>query len=987
MAAILRLTDGTTYINLISSGSGFHLDEWKPAVSDYKNSGTYQDSPLSDGKRLVAAVYDNAVETFQVKLSGLSQDAAIRTTQDLRRLLKKAVDYWCERQNEPVWIEAKARDETNTRYAIVVKGVMANDDNPMGMPFLQPLCSKAVMDGLTIAVERGHWCALPPGTSEILSATISPSISNPINTTQLAAGAFAGNTINAVVAANGKIYSSAAGGRLYRSDNNGTTWGLASTTAGITIPRWGLSVSPNGTVFMMGHNGNTVIYKSTDVGATMTVVSTSATYVGNGGIIALTDTVIIAWWGSGPAASVIRRSIDGGVTWATIYTAVGTEDLMGILKLTDGTLLISARDATTGTNLYRGTNLGSSWTYTHIANGTNILYDMLETSRGVILGAWSWGSGGHGAVRISTDAGYTWNTMTSPSWFLAYPDGLAEDQYGHLYTNQNGVVYTSVEGLVWTAITGGTGGSWVVNTNNDLVLIGATTDVHRVNFSNTATQVIDSALVANKSNLANIDSVVLDDGGALTTLSPMITFPIELLPVVPAVNDAIYFGCNTGGNNSGPFCSLVFDLSVAASATTSYAITWEYYHTDTTWHTLTVNDNTAAGSAFGVTGVHTVHWVQPADWTTVAINTITGYWVRARVSALTGTMTAPMQQNRAVYSITSPNIEIDNVVGDLPALARAVVTMLSDCDGVGGSAPDLYTNRLICGARSYERGPTFNAYLNASDEQNPLGVTVAAGDGTTTFVVPGTDATVVSYTTGKRCLHNPTAAETTMKDIVTWTLSTLVARDYYGTFHTFMRGQQSGTKGDISVRLVITTGSGGVSWTSETKQFVQTTDFQLIDFGRITLPVSSLFNSDELADSTSLTIQATAVSGTPNLYIHDLILIPTDEWAGDFTDTVNTANSTLINGKVLVIDSVSNPRKAIAAKLKSGSPSGLTSSLWNAVANGPLTLEPNTTQRLWFLTARTAAVGASPDWRSEPYVCHSVQLYKNERYLSARGDR
>jgi hypothetical protein len=327
-------------------------------------------------------------------------------------------------------------------------------------------------------------------------------------------------------------------------------------------------------------------------------------------------------------------------------------------------------------------------------------------------------------------------------------------------------------------------------------------------------------------------------------------------------------------------------------------------------------------------------------------------------------------------------VDIENVKGNLPALAALVTTVVSDNNGTVADGPDLYSNRVVCGLRDYDRGPNFNAYLNASDEQNSLGVTVTLGTNTS-IVTVATDPTVVGYVTGKRCLYNPTAVEV-MANRVTWTLSTLIARDYYGTFHAFMRGQQ--TVAGISVRLVVTTGSGGVSWTSETKTFANQNDHQLIDFGRITLPVSSLFMLDEIADQTTLTIQASSLSAAANLYIHDLILIPTDEWAGDVSDGVNSANSALINGKVLVMDSVFNPRHNLTAKVKSGSKDGLVSTVWQTVNNGPLTLTPNTHQRFWLLSARTYAVSpATLDWRSEPYVAFKLQWYKNERYFSSIG--
>jgi hypothetical protein len=67
MPARLVITDGTTTIDLIDRSFGFHLDSWEPAIAQYKQGGTFSDSPLADGRRLVDRHFDNAFETFELK--------------------------------------------------------------------------------------------------------------------------------------------------------------------------------------------------------------------------------------------------------------------------------------------------------------------------------------------------------------------------------------------------------------------------------------------------------------------------------------------------------------------------------------------------------------------------------------------------------------------------------------------------------------------------------------------------------------------------------------------------------------------------------------------------------------------------------------------------------------------------------------------------------------------------------------------------------
>jgi hypothetical protein len=53
MPARLEVTDGETTIDLIQRGGGLlYLNDWTPAISQAKAGGIYQQSALSDGRRL-----------------------------------------------------------------------------------------------------------------------------------------------------------------------------------------------------------------------------------------------------------------------------------------------------------------------------------------------------------------------------------------------------------------------------------------------------------------------------------------------------------------------------------------------------------------------------------------------------------------------------------------------------------------------------------------------------------------------------------------------------------------------------------------------------------------------------------------------------------------------------------------------------------------------------------------------------------------------
>jgi len=226
-----------------------------------------------------------------------------------------------------------------------------------------------------------------------------------------------------------------------------------------------------------------------------------------------------------------------------------------------------------------------------------------------------------------------------------------------------------------------------------------------------------------------------------------------------------------------------------------------------------------------------------------------------------------------------------------------------------------------------------------------------------------------------------------MADRVTIALSTATARDFYGVFHAYVRARQTaGAAGDIDVQLRIETGSGGVSINSGIVQFTNLSPWQLLDMGEVRIPAATDLKSDEYTDAASVVIRAGSTSTGDSVCFYDVILMPADEWIGNFTDRANTADSAVSAGRLFDIDSIINPKADLRALCRESDAYESIVSIYQAAAGGPAILQANARQRLWFLTARTASVGSS-DWRSEPCVSHSVVLHKVQRYLSGRGDR
>ena len=134
---------------------------------------------------------------------------------------------------------------------------------------------------------------------------------------------------------------------------------------------------------------------------------------------------------------------------------------------------------------------------------------------------------------------------------------------------------------------------------------------------------------------APLGGAVADDGGVQTdetvpanndTASDM-----TLLPAVPAVNDAYYFGRTSIWE--------WLELRMGTAGIGTWDIDWEYWN-GSSWSPLSdVIDGTIG---FRATGTRLVTFTVPLDWAQTTVGGIAGlYWIRARVSAYTSIVTQP----------------------------------------------------------------------------------------------------------------------------------------------------------------------------------------------------------------------------------------------------------------------------------------------------------------------------------------------------------
>jgi len=596
---------------------------------------------------------------------------------------------------------------------------------------------------------------------------------------------------------------------------------------------------------------------------------------------------------------------------------------------------------------------------------------------------------------------------------------------------------SSTYGLYWSSFLP-TGGQWFCGVDS-----GAGTDIYAldniVTVGRSAT-CDDEVFAVNHRSELNVTHVKVFDATAAPPNDyvdefPAAAFSFDLLPAAPAINDAVYFCIDTALQTNGdpPLDNLVFDIDTPAY---DLSLRWEYYNG--AWATLDVQDGTdAGGGPFTRSGVNNVSWGPPSDWTTLAVDGVTGLWVRCFSYAAVGANpVAPTQQNRNVYTVNWPRVDIDDaqVPGTLMALARHILTMRSDEDGYASGVPDLYANRVMMGLRQIERGgidcSDFTAYLNCADEQNPVGIACSLG-GATSFI------DFLDHAPGRVARYAPSGVES-MAMRVRFELEGTLARQFHGKYRAFARVRQyDGDLGTITMRLYVGSPWGADEYWSKIKTIPGTDGFnKLIDFGEIELPLARVLTPSEYPSTTSIELHAactsdltifmnslgrwmsstilappnntsqsgisptdfdhwttnriwydmlTPVGEYPEIYFLDFILLPTDEWFGDYVDDVLSTSTPLQEARYLELDSIANPRERLRPLIKNAATDGI-AAVYEPQSPGPVLLQPQADQRLWYLFDRSATTGTG-DWDASSHILLSGQTRRMARYLGMRGDQ
>jgi hypothetical protein len=152
--------------------------------------------------------------------------------------------------------------------------------------------------------------------------------------------------------------------------------------------------------------------------------------------------------------------------------------------------------------------------------------------------------------------------------------------------------------------------------------------------------------------------------------------------------------------------------------------------------------------------------------------------------------------------------------------------------------------------------------------------------------------------------------------------------------------------------------------------------------------IESSVNPTDLSHWTSAQLTydgLTSFAESPVLYFLDMILMPVDEWHGDFVDSVLSTTTALQQGYYFDLDSIGNPRER-QRPLVMNAATGAVMTVYEAQSPGPALLNPNTKQRMWHLFDQSTTT-SDGDWNASGHILVSARAERMARYLGMRGDQ
>jgi len=970
MYSELYLTDGTTKLDLLganrsSNGVGIAVRRMILSRPSRQPSGMLQQP------------YGAVTETYDMSIVGYSPNDVAARQQLLDRWLEQARNYF-ESNSEIniIWLVARALGETNTRYAVVYGGVIESYGDIYSQPFAdRGICS---LNEITLGLERGTWLGYAPAEPACLAADNTASW-NPGSITWTSVRAI--NNVQAVfVTAAGSVL--AASNVIDRSINQGGSWTNVLTNAVTNLRFWKFIQLGSGRIWAVAGmttgavTASSGIYFSDTDGATWTQHTNTVDFYGVA-YRASDDTLIFGGEGdvryiqAGGSLTVMSTAPTGKVkavevlannhvvlgddynVWripaAELSLYMGTVESVSSTDVTGPYLVaIAAKDYAlmgSATNIMISRDSGKTWSIYWRDWGVD---SMFVLSGGTILA----GRVGTTSLFQSFDGGLSWKALATLA--VSTIRGIAEIDNNYLFAGAGNAVYRRI----------------AVDSE---YLYGPIEPICG-----------NSVLVSNHRLESNWTHILINDSsaGTFTTVTPQqVNDNVEnqadqlCFPASVGTNDAMYIGISTDAQDAGPFSNFYIELTEV-----NYTLTlvFEYYN-GSAWTALTDNSSMRdLTRGLKRSGVVTVKLATSAQMATIAINGVTAWWIRIRVSAL-GTLPAQLPKFRNLYIVQKPYVELNNIPGDIPALGNLTVSNESYSINFMGSE----INQFLVGLRNVDRGEDFTSIINFARVQNPPGINISLGPASTFQL----DRTLPA--SGEVVRLN-TSGSSVPIEICSIDFDADMSDQYSGIFQVYIRLKKSGGDPDpnqtnFRLRLSVQSFSSTdvVDPGLKTEEvivrngpspfFGQYSDVYYL--GKINFKPDRFMGKNDSGYSSKIIVQAITVPGASTNYVadlHDIILIPADEWIGLFYLS-DWSESSVYDNEYLEVDSAKLPKRLTRAMVRKRGTDLVTSS-WTADVSGIFAMSPGgQRQRLWMLSLS-----------DHPYI-FSVKLFHNPRWLALRG--
>lgn len=433
-------------------------------------------------------------------------------------------------------------------------------------------------------------------------------------------------------------------------------------------------------------------------------------------------------------------------------------------------------------------------------------------------------------------------------------------------------------------------------------------------------------------------------------------FPLfEVSGSTPAAGDIMYLGSTTG-----PWFNAVLNL-VTGGVISALTLVAEYWN-GSAWTTFTWGNTNRFIN--GYTGLLPIKFGGKTDWAATTINGANAYWIRLRISAVTSWTTSPAQGGQLVYVPTDNYVELDEnqIKGDVHALTMVRVNNHND-------AADL-VGMIMLGFKS--KGlDYFISHINAGG-QNPTDWSLVDGTDTASAADPSSPAGA-----RRSCTF---ATNTSLVERLRFSYSSVNEKAFEGQYRAFLRCQQiGGSIGDVSVRLTV---QQSVAVSGDTIKLIQKDDgMTLVDLGIFdVMPNGRYAPESDFALDLRFSIEASALSSTPDLYIYDLILIPVDEWTVTVAQTGLSGQYLQASRGVQIDAGVQRMNSIQIAQLGADADDYAALSSWETRGALP-TLPPRRKGRLYgILISQATGKFEAPNELSA-----GIEIFTHDRWLTLRG--